>query len=125
MNIAYKILLFSILSISLPIGKLFEIFIWNDRITKTEIVFEKQRFESDERVCYFVTLAKEIQKKLSIYFQDRLDFAIIKRITNNKNTQTLSIQKNKINRIKTLLIRRFLFNILYLDDSEFELRLFL
>ncbi|HPK86378.1 MAG: hypothetical protein WBK94_03235 [Tenuifilaceae bacterium] len=125
MNIAYKILLFSILSISLPIGKLFEIFIWNDRITKTEIVFEKQRFESDERVCYFVTLAKEIQKKLSIYFQDRLDFAIIERITNNKNTQTLSIQKNKINRIKTLLIRRFLFNILYLDDSEFELRLFL
>jgi len=102
MNIAYKILLFSILSISLPIGKLFEIFIWNDRITKTEIVFEKQRFESDERVCYFVTLAKEIQKKLSIYFQDRLDFAIIERITNNKNTQTLSIQKNKINRIKTL-----------------------
>lgn len=124
MNIAYKILLFSILSISLPIGKLFEIFVWNDRITKTEIVFERQRLESTGRICYFVKLAKKIQKKLSIYLQDRLDFAIIVRITNNKNIQFLSIQNNKISNIKTLLIRRFLFNILYLNDSEQELRLF-
>ena len=125
MNIAYKILLFSILSISLPIGKLFEIFIWNDRITKTEIVFEKQRFESDERVCDFVTLAKEIQKKLSIFLQNRPDFTLIERITNNKNIQSLTIQNHKVNGIKTLLISRFLFNILYLDDSEYEFSLFL
>jgi hypothetical protein len=77
MKIVYKILLFSILSMSIPIGKLFEIFIWNDRITKTEIVFEKQRIESRGRICYFVKLAKEIQKNLSIYLQDRPDFTLI------------------------------------------------
>ncbi|MBN1970403.1 MAG: hypothetical protein JW870_13630 [Candidatus Delongbacteria bacterium] len=125
MTIAYKIFLFSILSISLPIGKLFEIFVWKDRITKTEIVFEKQRLGSTGKICYFIKLRKEIHKKFSKYFQDRLDFAIIERIRNNTNSQYLSIQKNKINHIKTLLIRRFIFNILYLDDSEYKLGLFL
>ncbi len=125
MNIAYRILLFSILSICFPIGKLFEIFVWNDRVTKTEIVFEKKRLESTGRICSFVKHANEIQKKLSTYLQDRLDFAIIERITSNKNIQSLSIQNIKINNIKMLLIRRFLFNILYLDDSEQELGLFL
>jgi hypothetical protein len=79
MNIVYKILLFSIFSISLPIGKLFEIFIWNDRIIKTEIVSEKQRLESRGRICYFVKPAKEIQKKLSIFLQNRPFY------TNSKN----------------------------------------
>lgn len=124
MNIVYKILLFSIFSISLPIGKLFEIFIWNDRIIKTEIVSEKQRLESRGRICYFVKPAKEMQKKLSIFLQNRPDFTLIVRITNNINIQSLTIQNHKVNGIKTLLISRFLFNILYLDDSEYELRLF-
>ena len=118
MNLVYKIFLFSILSISFPIGKLFEIFIWNDRITKTEIAFEKQRLESRGRICFLVKIAIEIQKKLSIHLQDRPDFAMIERITNNKNIQSLSIQNNKINSYKTLLIRRFLFNILYLLYSR-------
>ena len=125
MNLVYKIFLFSILSISFPIGKLFEIFIWNDRITKTEIAFEKQRLESRGRICFFVKIAIEIQKKLTIHLQNRPDFAMIERITNNKNIQSLSIQNNKINSYKTLLIRRFLFNILYLDDSEYKLKLLL
>jgi len=124
-DLVYKILLFSILSISLPIGKLFEIFIWNDRITKTEIVFNKQRLDSIGRFCFFIKIAKEIKKKLSTYLLNKSDFALIKRITNNKNIQSLSIQNNKTNNIKTLLIRRFIFNILYLDDSECELRLLL
>jgi len=125
MNIVYKILLFSILSISLPIGKLFEIFIWNDQIIKTEIVSEKQRLASRGRICHFVKHAKEIQKKLSIFLQNRPDFTLIERITNNKNIQSLTIQNHKVNGIKTLLISRFLFNILYLDDSEYEFSLFL
>ncbi len=58
MNIVYKILLFSILSISLPIGKLFEIFIWNDQIIKTEIVSEKQRLASRGRICPMIDSAK-------------------------------------------------------------------
>lgn len=123
MNLVYKILLFSLLSISLPIGNLFEIFNWNDRITKTEIVFDKQRLESKGRICFYLKISKEIQKKFSIYLLDKSDFAIIVRIANNKNIQSISTQNKKINNIRTLLIRRFIFNILYLDDSEHELRL--
>lgn len=122
MNLVYKILLFSLLSISLPIGKLFEIFVWNDRITKTEIVFYKKRLESRGRFYFFVKIAKETTKKFSIYLQDKSDFAIIERITNKKNTQSLSIQNNKTISYKILLIRRFLFNILYLDDSSYALK---
>ncbi|MBN2571613.1 MAG: hypothetical protein JXA68_05755 [Ignavibacteriales bacterium] len=122
MNLVYKILLFSLLSISLPIGKLFEIFIWNGQITKTEIVFYKKRLESKGRICFFVKIAKENKKKLSNHLQSRLDFAIIERISNKNNRQSLSIQNNKTNICKTLLIRRFIFNILYLDDSEYTLK---
>lgn len=118
MNLVYKILLFSLLSISLPIGNLFEIFNWNDRITKTEIVFDKQKLESKGRICFYIKISKEIQKKISIYLLDKSDFALIGRITNNKNIQSISTQNKKINNIETLLIRRFIFNILYLDDSE-------
>lgn len=125
MNLFYKILLFSILSIGLPIGKLFEIFVWNDRITKTEIVSEKQRLESRGRICYFVKLVKKIQKKLSLNLQERPDFSLIERFTNNRNIQSLTIQNNKVNGIKTYLISRFIFNILYLDDSECELSSFI
>jgi len=122
MNLVYEILLFSLLSISLPIGKLFEIFVWNDRITKTEIVFYKKRLESRGRICFFAKIVKETIKKFSIYLQNKSDFAIIERITNKKNTQSLSIQNNKTNSCKILLIRRFLFHILYLDDSYHALK---
>ena len=125
MNIVYKILLLSILSFSLPIGKLFEIFIWNDRITKTEIVLNKQRLDSKGRFCFFIKIAKDIKKKLSTYLLNKPDFALIERITNRKNIQSLSIQNNKTNNIKPLLIRRFIFNKIYIDDSECKLRLLL
>ncbi len=125
MNLVYKILLFSILSISLPIGKLFEIFIWNDRITKTEIVFNRQRVDSKGKFCFFIKISKDIKKKLSSNLLNKPDFALIERITNKKNKQSVSIQNNKANNIKPFLIRRFIFNILCIDDSECELRLLL
>ena len=122
MNLVYKILLFSLLSISFPIGKLFDIFIWNDRITKTEIVIIKQSLKSKGRFCFFIKIAKDIKKKLSTYLLSKPDFALIERITNKKNIQSLSIQNNKTISYKILLIRRFLFNILYLDDSCYALK---
>lgn len=122
MNLVYKILLFSLLSISLPIGKLFEIFVWNDRITKTEIVFYKKRLESRGKICFFAKIAKDTIKKLSIYLQNKPDFAVIERITYKKNTHSLSIQNNKTNSYKILLIRRFLFNILNSDDAYHEIK---
>ncbi len=124
MNLVYKILLFLLLVISLPVGKLFEIFNWNDRIIRTEIVFDKQRIESKGRICYFEKIAKDIKRKFSIYLSAKSDFAVIERITNQKNLLSLSTQNKKINSIATLLISRFVFNISYLDDSEYEFLIF-
>lgn len=125
MKLVYKILLFSILSINLPIGKLFEIFIWNDRIIKTEIVFNSLRVNSKGKFCLVIKISKDIKKKLSSNIFNKPDFALIERITNKKNKQSFSIQNNKTNNIKPLFIRRFIFNTLCKDDSECELRLLL
>lgn len=126
MDLVYKILLFSLISNYLAIGKLFDIFIWNNRITRTEIVFyKKERLESIGRICFFVKIEKEIKKKLSIQKKTRFDFRIIERISNKRNRKLISIENNKFNCLRTLLIRRFIFNIIYLDDSKYELRLLL
>lgn len=119
MNSFYKILLFSILSFSLPIGKLFEIFSWNDRIIKTETVFRIKRFETKRKSCLFIKIAKKIEKNLSIRFQDRHDILIREKIKTLENKQLEFTQNKKINKFKIQLIRRFIFNILYLDDSEY------
>jgi hypothetical protein len=123
MNPVYNILLFSILSISLPIGKLFEIFIWNDRIAKTEIVYNKQSIDSKGRFCFLIKIAKNIKKKHSVYLLNKSDFVSIERITNKKNIQLLSVQNNISNNIKPLIMNRFVINILFSDDPECEWRL--
>ncbi|NLF41905.1 MAG: hypothetical protein GX587_04355 [Bacteroidales bacterium] len=116
MNLVYKIILFSLLSISLPIGKLFDLFVWNDRITKTEIVIHTRETGSKGRICFFVKIIKHTTQKLSSYFQDKFYYAIIERITNIKSIQLLSIQNNKTERYLFKLIRQFHFNITYISD---------
>lgn len=121
MNLVYKILFFSILSISFPIGKLLDIFIWNDSVKRTEVVIKNQN-PVKKKICFFVKIAKEIQKKRSTDLQNRFNFAITERLLSKRNIQLLSVQNNKVNNNKTLLIKQFIFNIIYLDDSEFSTR---
>ena len=119
MNTVYKILLLSILSFSLPIGRLFETFIWNDRIIKTETVFRKKRLETIGKFCLFIKIVKKIEKSLSTHFQDKQNFVTIEKIKTSEIKQFVSIQNIRTNRFKTKIIRRFKFNILYIDDSEY------
>jgi hypothetical protein len=88
------------------------------------MVFYKPGLESKGNNCFFIKIAKSITKKLSFHLEDRFDFGITEIITNNKYIQSLSVQNKKIYRFKTILIRRFLFNIIYLDDPEYALGLF-
>jgi len=118
MNIVYKILLLSILSFSLPIGRLFEIFIWNDRIIKTETVIHKKRLETKGKNCLFLKIVKKIEKTLSTQFRDRQDFVTIEKIKTLETKRSIFIQKNRTYKFKTQLIRRFIFNMLYMNDSE-------
>jgi hypothetical protein len=125
MNFFYKILLFSLLSFGFPIGKLFEIFIWNDRITKTEFVFHRQRIDSKRKFCLFVKISKYIKTKFSSNLLNKPDFALIGKITNKKNKQSISIQNHKASNIKPAIIRRNVFNILFIDDSVSDLSILL
>lgn len=116
MNLACKIILFSLLSMSLPIGRLFELFVWNDQITKTEIVIHSRETGSKGRNCFFVKIIKETAQKLSSFFRDKLYYATIERIANYKSILLLSIQNNRTGEYIFKLIRQFHFNITYFSD---------
>ena len=124
MNLFYKILIFSILSFSLPIGKLFELFIWDNRITKTETVFER-RINAEGRNCQYVKVIKEINKKLSVHLQNKSNFLIIEKVNTQITKQILYTQKIKFNNIKRLVNNQYMFNLLYVDDSEDIFKVFI
>jgi hypothetical protein len=118
MNFISKILLFSILSISFPIGKLFDIFIWNLRITRTEVVFNNQHIQSKEESCYFFSkITKPLKNKLSSpHLFDSL-YAIPERIASKTTVQSIANQNKKTNSLTTAVIKRSIFNVVYVDDS--------
>lgn len=116
MNLVYKAILFSLLSISLPIGRLFELFVWNDRIQKTEIVIHSRETGSKGRICFFIKTIKKTPQKLSSFIRDKFYYAIIERIANYKSTLILSIQNNKTEKYISKLIRQFHFNITYFSN---------
>ena len=119
MNFISKILLFSILSISFPIGKLFDIFIWNLRITRTEVVFNNQHIQSKEESRYFFSkITKPLKNKLSSpHLFDSL-YAIPERIASKTTVQSIANQNKKTNSLTTAVIKRSIFNVVYVDDSR-------
>jgi hypothetical protein len=118
MKIVYKILLLSILSFSVPIGRLFEIFNWNDRIITTETVFRKKQFGTKGGNYFFLKIVKKIEKTLSTHFQDKYNFVTIEKNNTVKTKLSIFIQKNRTFKFEVQLIRRFIFNMLFMDDSE-------
>ncbi len=123
MKTVYKILLLAILSISFPNGRLFEIFIWNNRITKTEITVSDSFSELKGKTCSFQRITREIKNKDNIHFQQWSDYVVIIKLSNFKIKHLFLIQNSKTSYLRTLLIRQFLFNILYSDDSVSGLKL--
>jgi hypothetical protein len=122
MNLQYKILFLSILSIGFPVGRLFEIFIWNDRITKTEVVAPDKRLGSGGRICFFVKIARELQKQLSLRLQAHLNLAVAAQIVSKQDTRSILVQLRKIRSFRKFIIRRSVSNVLYLDESEYALK---
>ena len=122
MNLARNIVLFLLLIISLPIGSLFEIFSWNNQITKTEFVLNKQRSKANTRICSYQKIVKELKKDLFNRFIAGSAFSIKERVKCSEELQSILVQNDKINGLNTLMIRRSVFNTLYIGDSEIALR---
>lgn len=122
MSVARNTVLFLLLLISLPAGSLFEIFIWNNRITKTEIVSAKQRSKANARLCSYQKIIKELKKDLFNQFIAGSLFSIKERIICTKNLQSILVQNDKTNGLNTLMIRRSIFNTFYIDESEIALK---
>lgn len=122
MKTVYRILLLAILSISFPIGRLFEIFIWNNRVTKIEITASNSVSDLKGKTCSYHRFAKEIKKKVNIHLQKWSDYVVRVRQSDFKIKRLLLTQNNKTSYLKTILIKQFLFNIFYSDDSVSELQ---
>jgi len=123
MGLFYKIFVFLLLSLTFPFGKLYDIFIWDVRIIKTESVFDKHSKEPKGKRSFFLKSSKEIKKVSSGNSICKPDFSLFERITKNNILDSFSTQNGKVNTIKTLFIRRFHFNMLYIDESDMRLLL--
>jgi hypothetical protein len=122
MKTFYRILLLAILSISFPIGRLFEIFIWNNRVTKIEIAASNSLSGVKGKTCSYQSFAGEIKKKVNIHLQKWSDYVVRVRQSDFKIKRLFLTQNNKTSYLRTILIKQFLFNIFYSDDSVSELR---
>jgi len=118
MNIFYKILLFSILSFTFPIGKIFEIFIWNDRIVKIETEFQVKNPENKKCFWLFINLQKYLKDNLIFRFHNEQYFIIKEKLQNIKTHRIIAIQQKCLDRFKNRFIRCYLFNVQYSDDTE-------
>lgn len=118
MNFIYKILLFSILSFAIPIGRIFEVFIWSNNIIKIENVVQTNELKLNGRFCSFNKVAKKNNEKIISKYQRKHFFILRVKIQNLKTRLSLITQNKQFKKFKPILICRFLFNVSYIDDSE-------
>jgi len=118
MNVIYKILIFSVFSYTIPIGKIFEIFVWQDNIIKTEYVVKKTANKNSSNVLLLKFDKKAINtKNNSIFNNYHINY---EKIENSKNNLTLFTFKILFNNIKTRTIHRFVFNLIFSDENSFS-----
>lgn len=104
----YKVLLFSALSISFPIGKLFEIFIWNDKVIRSEIVSCRRYIKPGRGICFFAKVVLDMRKKFLSDIQNSTEYKIIELAVNRMSIILLSLQDQKVINYKILFIKQFI-----------------
>ena len=113
-----KALFLSILSFTIPAGRLFDLFIWQDSILKTETNFQVNRLETHRRLCLFVRIIKEINAKFLFKLKKKYNNYLHK-INHNLKTRTKLLNQNyQFNEIKEQLTKNMVFNIIYSDVPE-------
>lgn len=114
----FNILFLSLLSFTIPIGKLFEIFIWNDRVTKTESVIQLNRIDKKRRLCFFVKIVKKSKALLIAECKKKQLFLLKEIFQNITNNKIQSIQTSQFNQFKNHLKKGQIFNIIYFDEEK-------
>ena len=119
MTKVFKICFFIILSITFPIGRMFEMFIWNNTIIRNEYVVQAEKSDiSNTAYSLFNVITQETEHAgLSFRQQDFILFS--KMICNGRSKHILSDQNCLFNSLKGKLIRRYLFISIYSDEFEY------
>lgn len=117
MSIIYKILFFSLLWCSCPIGRLFEIFRWNDNIIKTEYVSVVKESNYKSTFHFVLNISKKITTNSIVSFYHKQLFVFRNLIHNTKSKLILFDSNNQFKELKKELLIRLLFNINFKVDS--------
>lgn len=116
-GLLFKILFYLVLSISFPIGRLFEIFIWNNQIRNIENVSRPVKIKALGRSCSFLKIVRKLKRRIIDRKKHLLVIKIRERIITSESKKLLISQTQKTNPLKKCLIRRYIFNVCYLDDA--------
>ncbi|OQY01137.1 MAG: hypothetical protein B6I20_07945, partial [Bacteroidetes bacterium 4572_117] len=112
-----KILVFLSIILAIPVGKLYEIFIWNDKIVSIGYVLKEKKIDlKNNPYILFVKINKKNNVAKQIFFS--YYFVNYQKYENSKNELTLNIQKNIFNKHKSRITHRFLYNLIYSDNKS-------
>jgi hypothetical protein len=118
MKFIVKTGLFLFLSFSLPVGRLFDLFVWDKQIVRTEARAHNSRTIHGYRI---ISYGKHVLKKLgNTLSQIRVQLEHSYRTINMSKLcqQILLTQQINLNRYIIILIQRPLFETYYLDCKE-------
>lgn len=118
MNTIYKILIFIIFSFTIPIGKLFEIFVWQNNIIKIEYVVKNNEIESRQNSkTIFVKLYHKNNEteRHNIFEYCLYNF---EKYENIKSKLKLNTYNKLFDNHKFKILKRFMFNLIYFDENE-------
>lgn len=118
MKLFCKILFISILSLTFPVGKMVELFAWNNRIVKTETVVRNHQAGIRGRYCSFVKIAGQIFAETSERVKRNRKYTLCELVRNIRIRQTVSLQMKRFSVYKNRFDSQPVFNIVYSDDPE-------
>lgn len=117
MGLLYKISVFCFLFLSVPAGKLFDIFQWDINIIKSEQVVSETSSDLLDKT-FILTQLNEVQTDEK---PDRFLIQIYRLALSMKSSESKIVcheQNHLFRNIKTALNDRFLFNIIYSEDHS-------
>jgi hypothetical protein len=117
MKTVFRIALLSLLSFSLPVGRLKEIFSWNSRIIRTECIVIDRRRQTRGGTCSLLKFERQACKDRMARFRERMGFLFLEDIKALATLQLFSHRCQRHHSYKHRFTPHYVFNSIYADES--------
>ena len=116
MQLLLRIVVFTVLSFTLPIGRLFDLFVWNNSIVRVEHVENCRKITANAVYKHFVKQFKAVKTECLQSFFGINYFVIIEKVKNTQVNQLYKFQNSHHNNFISQVIFQFVFNVQYADE---------